>query len=657
VSSNVRRYRVVRLIQRAEDAEVFDARAIAIGSPVEERVALRRVRPEARLGQRIGEAFALEMERSLPIEAHGMVRLHDWGVLDDQPFVTSAYLDGRDLASILERMGMAGGVRLSVEVALAIAALAAEAVASVHGAMLTHRDVREEAILIGWDGTVKLADGVIARSRRRVEHPSEPDHDPSADVRALGAMLLHLTWHDQKQERDPDALAIVRRATHEARDRWYRTADEMAADVMVALDRRGAGDSRSIVKDWVGGLRRMVEVPPAKGDLFIAELQNKIARRFKSQVPDQLDVEVNDLVVSQPAPPANAGAITRNPARRGDTMIGSELQGYHLIDLLGRGSVARVYRAAHMTTGQSCAVKVLDGKSVRSEISAKRMVREAMLLRELRHPNLVSVLDSGLTREGQPFMVLELIEGVTLKDVIARHQGPMPVEEITDILIQMAAGLAAAHKAGFVHRDLKPTNVMLLAEAGANRVKILDFGLARVTAPSPEQAQIGTLTGANAFVGTPKYIAPEQIIGASLVGPPADLYSLGVILYEMLTGEPPFGGSMHEILQAQLHKNAPQLPASGGLERIAEMLLRKSPDERLGDAEQLIAEIRAIRFTEEVTDSIPAPAHPNKRGQTPSHLSSPDLLEPHISLLAFIGPLAIIFGMLVLAYLLIRGSL
>src|SRR6185295_19652267 len=167
--------------------------------------------------------------------------------------------------------------------------------------------------------------------------------------------------------------------------------------------------------------------------------------------------------------------------------------------------------------------------------SAQRMKREALMLCELHHPNLVSVLDFGITGDGWPFLMLELLRGKTLKQLLEERGGLEP-ELAKEILRQILLGISTAHRHGLVHRDLKPANVILLEDNGRLRVKILDFGLARITESHATQLPT-TLTSPRAFLGTPKYIAPEQIVGASSTGPAADLYSLGVILHHMLAGE------------------------------------------------------------------------------------------------------------------------
>jgi len=275
------------------------------------------------------------------------------------------------------------------------------------------------------------------------------------------------------------------------------------------------------------------------------------------------------------------------------------LHGYRLVEKIGEGSVARVYRAVHQTLPRDCAVKVLDPRQQLYALSAMRLEREAHALASLDHPNLVKVLDFGKTPEGAPFLMLELLRGETLRSYLESHKGPRPLDEVRDLVRQVAVGLAVAHDAGLIHRDLKPSNLMLVQDGPRRLVKILDFGLARLTGPAPGAA---TLTQPRSFLGTPKYIAPEQIISASDTGPAADLYALGVILHQLLSGAAPFEGNVAEVIDAQLNQAPPALPQSGGLEALAQALMAKSPADRPGSAKEVQAwldQLEALKISAE----------------------------------------------------------
>jgi serine/threonine-protein kinase len=223
-----------------------------------------------------------------------------------------------------------------------------------------------------------------------------------------------------------------------------------------------------------------------------------------------------------------------------DERLGEILKGaYRFEERIGRGAAGAIYRGVQLTVDRPVAIKVLRHEGLDRDALAsvvERFRREAMATSRLKHPNTVSLLDFGTTDDGLPFLVLELLEGRPLADVL-RRGGALEPLRAARIGMQIAKSLSEAHGHGIVHRDLKPDNVFLCTFDGdADFVKVLDFGIARVT--GGEDA-LRHLTADNAAVGTPVYMSPEQA-DAQPVGLPSDIYSLGVVLYELVRGRPPF---------------------------------------------------------------------------------------------------------------------
>jgi serine/threonine protein kinase len=243
-----------------------------------------------------------------------------------------------------------------------------------------------------------------------------------------------------------------------------------------------------------------------------------------------------------------------------------------------------VYRAYDPRLQREVAVKVLPPEFARVPGRLRRFEQEALAVARLVHPNIVAVHDMG-THEGSPFIVTELVEGVTLRDTIAGR--PLPVRKVVDVGIQIASGLAAAHEQGIVHRDIKPEN-LLVARDG--RVKILDFGIAKLTDLEATAETAPTLTAHGLAVGTAAYMSPEQARGSS-ADHRADLFSLGIVLYEMVSGVSPFRRETSaETMTAILREDPPDLSASGcppGLERIIRHCLEKNVSERFQTARDL----------------------------------------------------------------------
>jgi eukaryotic-like serine/threonine-protein kinase len=262
---------------------------------------------------------------------------------------------------------------------------------------------------------------------------------------------------------------------------------------------------------------------------------------------------------------------------------GHTVRHYRIVERIGAGGMGTVYCARDTRLDREVALKFLPGHVSASDDAGKRLLLEAKTAAALDHPNVCTVHEIGETDDGRPFIAMALYGGETLKDRLDR--GTLREEEAVDIAVQIARGLAAAHAHGIVHRDVKPGNVMLTT---GGTVKLLDFGLARLAD--------STFTRPGVTPGTVAYMSPEQVRGDPL-DRRTDLWSLGVVLYEMLTGVRPFrGGNDRALIQAILQEEPellttgrPEVPAY--LERIVERLVRKDRRERYGDARELLVDL------------------------------------------------------------------
>ncbi|GHH78292.1 hypothetical protein GCM10018781_53770 [Kitasatospora indigofera] len=269
----------------------------------------------------------------------------------------------------------------------------------------------------------------------------------------------------------------------------------------------------------------------------------------------------------------------------GGTVLGGR---YRLVERIGGGGMGSVWRAEDEVLGRQVAVKVLHRALFEEGTFAARFKREAQLLAALRHPGIVDVHDYGEGEEESgeraAFIVMELVEGRPLNEVLA-DGGPMGAERALGLLASALDALEAAHRRGIVHRDLKPSNLML---RGDDRLTVTDFGIARALASS-------RITASHTVLGTALYMAPEQAEGAATT-PASDLYSIGVVCYELLTGEPPFlGESVLEVALKHIRDPAPELP-SGVPPAVRELVakaLAKRPEDRFADAAAMAAAARA----------------------------------------------------------------
>ncbi len=286
-----------------------------------------------------------------------------------------------------------------------------------------------------------------------------------------------------------------------------------------------------------------------------------------------------------------------------DPLVGRTIDRYTIRDLLGAGGMASVYRASHAFLEQDFAIKVLHGQFAADKTIARRFVREGKTLARIKHPNVVSVADFGTTAEGLLFMVMEYVNGRTLSRAL-REDGPFPPARTAHVVREIAQGLGAAHKRGFVHRDLKPGNVILHTESGHESPKILDFGLVGILESEEPQTQL-TLHGQ--FFGTPSYMSPEQASGGT-VDERSDLYSLGVMMYVMLTGSPPFDGEIRELAYKHISEAPPRPPLPyAGLTSLVMELLEKAPEDRPKSTAEVVRRVDELGL---VTHS----GRPTKKG-------------------------------------------
>ena len=296
---------------------------------------------------------------------------------------------------------------------------------------------------------------------------------------------------------------------------------------------------------------------------------------------------------------------------------GTRLGAYEILGLLGAGGMGEVYRARDARLKREVAIKVLPSSFAQDADRLRRFEQEAQAAGGLNHPNITSVFELG-EHEGSPYIVTELLEGETLRARLAG--GALAVRKATEMAIQLARGLAAAHEKGIVHRDLKPENLFLTSDG---RVKILDFGLAKLTqveGKSGQQTNLPTATAGTepgVVLGTLGYMSPEQVKGKA-ADQRSDLFSVGAILYEMLSGRRAFHrDSAAETMSAILKEEPPDLSATNqsvqpGLERIVRHCLEKNPEERFYSARDLAFDLESLS---QVSGAAAAPRAEGKRGR------------------------------------------
>ena len=300
---------------------------------------------------------------------------------------------------------------------------------------------------------------------------------------------------------------------------------------------------------------------------------------------------------------------------------------YEIEAKLGAGGMCDVYRARHVRIGKEVAIKILRPEYAADPKIVERFEREARAASLVRHPNAINIMDYGIAAGHTPFLVMELVEGATVRELLKRH-GAMMLERVVGIVNQACAALEAAHAVGVIHRDIKPENILVSEVDGRDWVEVVDFGIAKIQEDVSRRA---ALTGANLIIGTPRYMSPEQA-QEKPVDARSDIYSLGLVVYEMLAGSPPFAGnSATRLLIAHaveppppLTDQRPDLPSE-----VAAVVMRsldKDPERRQQSAISFAREFERAASAERV------PANGTRQRPVPAPINSPVIRDDNIAL-------------------------
>ncbi len=307
-------------------------------------------------------------------------------------------------------------------------------------------------------------------------------------------------------------------------------------------------------------------------------------------MPDDNDTDQGDLEHTIPSLPGGG------PPREASSLVGTQVGGkYEVLDVLGKGGMGKVFAGRHIEIGRKVAIKVLDRDFRKNEALYLRFKQEARLAATLSHSNICSVYDFGELADGTPYLVMDLLEGTTLGEIRA-EQKRIDWQRAVNICSQLCDALTHAHSKHVLHRDLKPSNIVIQHEGANEQVKIVDFGIAKSL-----QEDAPALTATHESIGTPYYMSPEQC-KSKKVDHRSDIYSLGCLMYEILTGRPPFAADdtlqimfAHVATEPEpLNQVAPEADIPAHLESAILKAIKKSPDDRFQTADQMKQHILSL---------------------------------------------------------------
>jgi len=577
---------------------------------------------------------------------------------DGRLFIAMAFCEGESLKRKIERGP------LPLPQALAVAAQVASGLAAAHDKGVVHRDIKPGNVMVADDGRVKIVDFGIARHADETrltrtgdvmgttayispEQFLSAETDHRTDLWSLGVVLYEmltgrLPWVDGDERELIDAIVkrpprlvsslrtgvpqelerVVARALAKRPADRYQRAGELQADLLAVAELvtepafYGPYEQTMVEAPQASKERRPTSPPPAAPD-----------GRAATTAPGPLSGGSAGIGTAPPPPPAPAalapppappidgeggpsrGAVAAasrsgavvprgaagdggasgasGTAPRTGGMIGRVISHYRILGPLGGGGMGVVYQAQDLSLERVVALKFLPPELSRDPEAKTRFLQEARAASALDHPNICTIHEVGETDEGQLYLAMACYDGETLKQRLQR--GPLPIDEALETAQQVARGLVKAHRSGIVHRDIKPANLMITAD---EIVKILDFGIAKL-------AGAAGLTRIGSSLGTPGYMSPEQARGEE-VDPRTDVWSLGAVLYEMVTGRRPFRGDHDQAVLYALFNQEPdpvlQLrpDAPPELVRIIGRMLAKDPDRRYLTAGEALADLRAL---------------------------------------------------------------
>jgi serine/threonine-protein kinase len=544
------RYQIVRCLGQGGMGTVYEA----FDAELERTIALKTIRPDLAANSAALRRLKQETLLARQIAHRNVVRVFDLGVADRLRFITMEFVDGADLRSLLENRG-----KFPPKEAIALMQQVCEGLQAAHAEDVIHRDLKPQNILVGRDLRARIVDFGLARSFEQT------------GITRTGAVLgtPHYMAPEQALGKQSDArsdvfaLGVV---FFEVLTAELPFPDESLMESFLARTRDRARPITSVDPT----------IPPWLARIVMRCLERDPAQRYQSaqQVLDDLKT---------------AGGLrsASHASTSGVFAPGMILGSRYLIEVeAGEGGMGKVYRARDLDLDRTIALKIVRPELADQPQALSRLKHEISLASQISHKNVLRIHDLG-EANGLRFVSMAWADGEDLSHLLHRY-GSLPEERVLQLAVEICDGLAAAHDQGIIHRDLKPSNVLL---DSAGHACIADFGLARLVDTTQPLSRNGEVHG------TPRYMSPEQAEG-KLVDSRTDIYSFGLILYEMVTGKIPFkDDSVFQTLALRVTEapENPKLVSPALSDRLAAIILRcleRDPRKRYGNAQELLADLR-----------------------------------------------------------------
>jgi eukaryotic-like serine/threonine-protein kinase len=534
---------------------------------------VRNFHPE-RDAEDLTQRFLDEAKVVTQLSHENLVYVFDFGIVDRKGYLAMEYVAGKTLTELWNRCAQRRvGFPTGVSLFLAGELLAALAYAHRAGGLsLVHRDISPSNLMVAYTGGVKVIDFGLAKWRAKVSetaaginwgklnYMSPEQHqgktiDHRSDLFSAGVITWELLTGRQLFP-NAKARAELREILPPSR---FNSSVTPALDLVVLKALRFSPADRFMDGEQMAAALA-AEAPRHAGKRQLADF---IDRLFSTdRLAEEADQQAMLARVVELGDDLPAGLSSGGGVSGGDPLLGTVLADrYYVKRLVGQGAMGRVYEGHHTGVGKRVAIKIPRHTERRKAILLQRFKREAQAASQIGHVNIADVTDCGTTPSGDFFFVMEFIDGVDLEKLVKRD-GAMPLERVLVIGLQIARALEAAHQAGIIHRDLKPSNVMLVrGREEAELVKVLDFGVAKFLRGDAggleAAAPVAELTQHDAAVGTPRYMAPEQIGPGREIDFRADIYALGGVLYFMLSGghAPVEGETVEKVWHRKLNED------------------------------------------------------------------------------------------------------